>query len=512
LACWFALAAGCSKEAPPPQQRPAPQVTVVTVTPHTIPSVPTFVAQTESSQQVDIVARVSGYLDKIAYQEGDLVKEGQVLFQLDRKPFQAQLDAARGELQAQQARHTTAAANLNRVKPLSEQKALPQSDLDRAQGEFDGSKAAVFSAQAKVTEAELNLGYTTIRSPVTGLASRSSQRQGAYINSLSPDAKLTYVAKIEPIWVNFSVSQNQLAKRQDLVKRGLLAPPKGENYEIELVMPNGDIYPHRGRINFAAPSFSQDTGSFLVRAVLPNPKRELRPGMFVTANLLGTTRPDAIVVPQLAVQQGANGHLVYVVKQDGTAEVRPVLVGDYYGEKDIVIEHGLHAGDRVVVDGVLKVVPGQPVKIAEAGAAEGKGKPPADKGKGETPAGKPEGKAKSSPGPSGAQPNAGAVLPAEVRFAWRSAALDDQGRQVVAAVAAALKGTQDRIRVTGYADARGTQQRNRRFAGERARAVRDALASGGIARDRIELVEPEKVVGEGPAEQARRVEIVRVAG
>src|SRR5262245_38482666 len=124
---------GCSKEAPPPQ-RPAPQVTVVTVKPQTIPAVPSFVAQTESSQQVDIVARVSGYLDKIAYQEGEVVKEGQVLFQIDPKPFKAQLDAARGELQAQEARHTTAAANLNRVKPLSAQKALPQSELDRAQG------------------------------------------------------------------------------------------------------------------------------------------------------------------------------------------------------------------------------------------------------------------------------------------------------------------------------------------------------------------------------------------
>jgi membrane fusion protein (multidrug efflux system) len=231
---------------------------------------------------------------------------------------------------------------------------------------------------------------------VTGLASRSTQRQGAYINSLSPEAKLTYVARIEPIWVNFSVSQNQLAKRQDLVKRGLLALPKGENYEIEVVMPNGDIYPYRGKINFASPSFSQDTGSFLVRAVLPNPKRELRPGMFVTANLHGTTRPDAILVPQLAVQQGSNGHLVYVVKADGTAEVRPVVVGDYYGEKQIVVEHGLRAADRVVVDGVLKVVPGQPVQIVEAGAADAKGKPPAEKGKGEggAPAPKSEGKGK----------------------------------------------------------------------------------------------------------------------
>jgi membrane fusion protein (multidrug efflux system) len=314
-----------------------------------------------------------------------VVKEGQLLFQLDPKPFQAQLEAARGELQAQQARFTTAQANLGRVKPLAQQNALSQSDLDKAQGEFDSAKAAVYAAQAKVTEAELNLGYTTIRSPVTGLASRAVQRQGAYINAQSESANLTYVAAIDPIWVNFSISQNQLAKWRDEIGKKLLLEPKNRDYDIEIVMPDGAILPQRGKINFSDPSFSQDTGSFLVRAVLPNPKRELRPGMFVTAYAKGALRPDAIVVPQLAVQQGSNGHLVYVVKADATAEVRPVIVGDYYGEKEIVILTGLHPGDRVVVDGVLKVTAGQPVKIVEpgeaAGAKAGAPAPKADAGK-----------------------------------------------------------------------------------------------------------------------------------
>lgn len=370
--CTAAFAAlvftACSKEAPPPP-RPAPEVTVITVKTQNIPYIPNFVAQTESSRQVNIVARVSGYLDKIAYQEGEVVKEGQLLFQLDPKPFQAQLDAARGELQSQQARFTTAEANLRRVKPLTEQNALSQSDLDRAQGEFDASKAAVYAAQAKVTEAELNLGYTTIRSPVTGLASRSQQRQGAYINSLASDANLTYVAAIDPIWVNFSVSQNLTAKWREEREKKQLIRPKNDDYEVEIVLSDNTPYPYKGKINFAAPSFSQDTGSFLVRAVLPNPKRELRPGMFVTAYVKGALRPNAIVVPQLAVQQGSNGHIVYVVGQGGVAEVRPVIVGDYYGEKDIVILTGLREGDQVVVEGVLKVVPGRPVKIAEPGAA-----------------------------------------------------------------------------------------------------------------------------------------------
>jgi len=361
-------AAGCSKEEPA-AQRPAPVVTVMAVTPQAIPYSVSFVAQTESSRQVDIVARVSGFLDRIAYKEGELVQEGQLLFQLDPKPFQAQLESAKGELLAQQARHTTAAANLGRVKPLAQQNALSQADLDKAQGEFDASRAAVFSAQAKVKEAELNLGYTTIRSPVTGFSGRALQRQGAYINAVGDSAKLSYVAAVEPMWVNFSMSQNQLAQIRDLVQKGQLIPPKNQDYQVELVLSDGKPYAHTGRINFADPTFSQDTGSFLVRAVLPNPKRELRPGMFVTANVKGGTRPSAVIVPQLAVQQGSKGHVVYVIKQDGTAELRPVLVGDYSGEQGILIASGLQAGDRVVVDGALKVVPGQPVKIVESGAA-----------------------------------------------------------------------------------------------------------------------------------------------
>ena len=375
------VAAGCSKEAPPPQ-RPVPEVTVITIEPKDIPYVTNFVAQTESSRQVNIVARVSGYLDKIAYQEGEVVKEGQLLFQLDPKPFQAQLEAARGELQSQQARFTTAQANLGRVKPLAQQNALSQSDLDKAQGEFDSAKAAVYSAQAKVTEAELNLGYATIRSPVTGLASRSLQRQGAFINSMAESANLTYVAAVDPVWVTFSVSQNLAAKWRDAFAKKLVIEPKNRDYTVEIVLPDGTRYPYTGKINFADPSFSQDTGSFMVRAVLPNPKKELRPGMFVTAYVSGATRSGAIVVPQLAVQQGSNGHLVYVVNQAGAAEVRPVIVGDYYGEKEIVVT-GLHAGDRVVVDGVLRVVPGQPVKIVEPGVAgaAAKGEPKAGSAK-----------------------------------------------------------------------------------------------------------------------------------
>lgn len=366
LPAFALLLTGCGKDTST-AQRPPPEVSVITVTPTTIPYSPTFVAQTESSRQVDIVARVSGFLDDIAYLEGDLVEENQILFQMDPKPFQAQLDAAKGALAQQAARLQTARQNLARVKPLAAENAVSKKDLDDAVGQAQAAAAAVESARAQVSEAELNLGYTTIRSPLTGVASQSIQREGAYLGAQSQSAYLTYVAALDPIWINFSVSQNQMANIQGMTEKGLLIQPENRNYDVELMLPNGNVYAHTGKINFADPSFSQDTGSFLVRASFPNPKAELRPGMFVTAIVKGIVRPNAIVIPQLAVQQGSNGHLVYVVREDGTAEVRPVVVGDYEGDKDIVIVSGLQAGDRVVVEGVLKVVAGQPVKIAEPG-------------------------------------------------------------------------------------------------------------------------------------------------
>jgi membrane fusion protein (multidrug efflux system) len=283
----LAVLAGCGKSEQQAPERPPAPVSVMTVAPQSIPYVATFVAQTESSQQVEIVARVSGFLDRISYGEGELVKAGQVLFQLDPKPFQAQLQAARGELKAQEARLSTARANLDRVKPLAEQNALSRADLDRAQGEFDSASAAVYAAEAKVKEADLNLGYTTIRSPVTGLASRSLQRQGAFINAMSESAQLTYVAAIDPIWVNFNISQNQIASYRELIAAGQVVPPPSNDYTVEVALSDGQVYPKTGTINFADPSFSLDTGSFLVRAVIPNPRRDLRPGMFVTANVKG---------------------------------------------------------------------------------------------------------------------------------------------------------------------------------------------------------------------------------
>ena len=353
--------AGCGKEESTGQA--GTEVTIVKVTPKDTPVSIEFVGKTQSSRRVEIRSRVEGFLEKRLYTEGTLVQEGQELFQMDQKPFQAQLDAANAELAQQKARLRTATANLKRVKPLAAQNALPQKELDDSEGAYRSARAAVEAAQAKVVQAELDLGYTTIVSPVTGLSSFAKQREGAYIG-IGTDSLLTYVAQLEPMWVEFSVSENQILKARKDEATGIIVLPKEGDFEVEIKLADGSVYPHTGYITFADAALSEETGTFLMRAEMPNPEMALRPGQFVRAYLKGAVRPNAIVLPQRAVQQGAKGSFVWVVDEKGQAEFRPIKVGPWHGEQWF-IEEGLHADEAVVVDGALRLRAGAPVKIVE---------------------------------------------------------------------------------------------------------------------------------------------------
>ena len=355
------LFVGC-KKGDVSQVRPPAQVSVIKIIPQDTPLVVEFVAQTQSSHQVEIRARVNGFLDERTYVEGTLVHAGDIMFRMDPKPFQAQLDAAQGELAQQQARLRTAQANLARVKPLVEQDALSQKDLDDAIGQEQTAAAAVESAKANVEEARLNLGYTKIITPVTGLSSYARVQDGAYINQ--SNSLLTYVSQVDPIWVTFSMSENDVLKYRGEEARGQLVSPKEKAYEVEVELGDGSIFPERGRITFADAELNQQTGTFLVRATFPNPKDLLRPGQFVRARVHGAMRPKAILVPQRAVQQGGKGHFVWVINAENKAEQRPVVVGDWL-ENDWFITEGLNAGDRVVVDGGLTLRPGEPVMVMD---------------------------------------------------------------------------------------------------------------------------------------------------
>jgi membrane fusion protein (multidrug efflux system) len=363
LTCLFALAfaAGCGKHKPPAEAAGPVEVTVMTVAPQDTPVSFEYVGQTESSHQVEIRARVSGFLDRRLYTEGSTVKAGQVLFQQDPRPFEVQLKAAEGALAEQKARLRIEEQNLAQVQPLAERNALSQKDLDDAIGQRDAAAAAVQTAQANVDAARLNLSYTTITSPVTGLSSYARVQDGAYV---SPEnSLLTYVEQVDPVWVNFTLSDNEmLAYRQQSEKGTLRLPPKGE-YKVELILADGSVYPHPGRITFANANYDSQTGSYLLRATLPNPEGAIRPGEFVRVRVSGPVRVNAVLVPQEAVLQGAKGHFVVLVDKDGKAQIRPVQVGAWQGD-DWFIDSGLSAGDVVVTDGVARLSPGAPVKIA----------------------------------------------------------------------------------------------------------------------------------------------------
>ncbi|WP_225774317.1 efflux RND transporter periplasmic adaptor subunit [Pseudomonas sp. Marseille-Q5115] len=336
----------------------------MTVTARDTPVTFEFVAQTQSSREVEIRARVAGFLDRRLYTEGDLVKAGQTLFQMDRKPFEAALTSAQGQMAQQQARYEVAKATLARIRPLAAQNAVSKMDLDNAVGSERETRAAVLAAEGAVRTAQLNLSYTTITSPLGGVSSDAKKQEGSYVTP-GESGLLTSVAQMDPMYVNFSLSENETLKYRDEIAAGRLVFPARSDFVVEVVLADGTVAPEKGKVSFLAPSFSQETGTFMVRAVLANPTGLLRPGQFVRAMAKGAVRPKAILVPQKAVLEGSKSHFVWVVDGQGKAEQRIVEVGEWQGD-NWFISNGLRTGERIVVDGALRVSAGSPIHIVEA--------------------------------------------------------------------------------------------------------------------------------------------------
>ncbi|MEO8306371.1 MAG: efflux RND transporter periplasmic adaptor subunit [Betaproteobacteria bacterium] len=469
---------GCGKEQKKDAARPPTEVTALTVAPRDVPITSVFVAQTQSSQAVNIAARVSGFLDKRVYTEGAVVKAGQVLFKMDPKPFQAQVDAAQAAMQRNQAALDVATANLARTKPLAQQNALSQKDLDDAQGQYEQSAAAVAQSKAQLDSAKLDLSYTTIKSPVDGVSSFAAVADGTYVNP--QNSQLTTVSVLTPMWINFSLSENEMERVRTQVKQGLLRLPPGNQFEVEIELVDGTLFPYKGRITFADPSYNSQTGTFLIRASVDNPAGVLRPNQYVRTRLQGAIRPNAILVPQRAVQQGAKGHFLWIATKDDKAELRPVVVGDWYGESWF-ISQGLAAGDRVVVDGALRLAADAPLKV--------------------TPYVPKPGTAESAP----VSRPPGATF--TVHFAAGRAALDAEAQRLLDGSAPAMKAGTNPIDVTGYANRSGNHSTNVDLAKRRSVAVRDALVAQGIPAERVHVKPPLDVTGSGSEYDAQRIDI-----
>jgi len=363
-----ALAVACGHKQEGARGAPGPaEVTAVTVTPRPVEIPFEAPARLQGSREVEVRARVRGILEAWLYDEGQPVRQGQVLFRIDPAPYAAAVDRAQGAVGEADATLARTERDVKRLAPLVKTNAVSQREYDDAVSARDLASAALESARAALRSAQLELDYTTVTAPVSGISGRALQSQGALVDP-NANSLLTTIARIDPIWALFTLPAPDLARLQGELARG---GKKMRDVEAEIVLADGSRFPARGKLNFAGSTVDPNTGSVELRAEVANPNGVLLPGQFVRVVLHGAERKDGILVPQQAVMQGPQGRFVYVVGADSTAAVRPLELGSWIGDQWLV-DSGLAAGDRVITDGILKVRPGSPVH-AVAAADSGSG-------------------------------------------------------------------------------------------------------------------------------------------
>ena len=339
------------------------EVSVFTVEAKTLPASFEYTGQTTGSREVEVRARVAGILLKRNFTEGKAVKAGDSLYTIDPAPFAAALARSEADVAAAAARYDQAQRNAARLKPLYAEKAVSQKDYDDAISAENIGAADLKAARARLVQDRLNLDYTKVEAPISGVASRSQRSEGTLVSG--PDMLLTTVVQVDPIWVLFGVPDNEASRIRKDLESGRLQMPKGGVFEVELRLADGSVFPKRGRQNFSDIKINPATGTRESRAEIPNPNGALKPGEFVRVSLQGAVRPNATTVPQRAVLEGPQGKFVYVVSDKSVAEARPVVLAEWAGN-DWIVTEGLKPGDKVIIDGLMKLGPGAPVKIAEA--------------------------------------------------------------------------------------------------------------------------------------------------
>ncbi len=336
---------------------PPPLVSVMTMKKENVPVNRVYVGQTEGSNSVEVRAQVSGILMKRTYEEGQRVKQGDVLFEIEPDTYKAALDRAKGTLAQTQALYTQAQQTLNRVLPLYKQNAVSQQDRDNAQAAFNAAKADVEAARAAVTEAEIELAHAYVKAPVTGYTSKAYYSMGNLISE--EGSLLTVMNTIDPIYANFAISSPEYMEEQKLIAEGRMRIPYRK---AELII-NNMTYETPGEIVFMDSQVNPTTSVIDWRASFPNPNAQILPGQFARVRIIGPELVDALMVPQRAILQTQGGTMVIVVKENNIAEYRPVTFSYSIGEMRLV-ESGLSEGERIIVEGVNKVRPNSPVRLA----------------------------------------------------------------------------------------------------------------------------------------------------
>jgi RND family efflux transporter MFP subunit len=350
------LLAGCGKkeEMAPPAP---PEVLVMAAAEADVPIFSEAIATLDGSTNTQIHAQVSGYLIRQAYQEGSVVKPGDLLFEIDPKPFQADLDKAQADLANKQAQALRTRQNLDRYTALVKSGAVSQQEYQNEVQSNLSAQADVDAAQASVTTAKINLGYTRITSPITGVAGRAIPGVGDLI---SPSVTLTTVSTVDPIQADFTLPEQFYLDHADGIAKVSAMPLQDRPESIEMILADGTPYPKKGRFYYVNRQIQTSTGALTAYALFPNPDRVLRPGQYVKVRDITHHLTGAVLIPQRSVTQLQGINQVMVVKPDNTVEVRNVTTGDLAGSFWIITS-GLKAGERVVVEGIQKCREGAPV-------------------------------------------------------------------------------------------------------------------------------------------------------
>jgi len=363
-----------SAKAPPP-----PEIVAYTVKRADIPLHMAYMGQTAGSREVQVRARVGGILLRRNYEEGQPVRQGELMFEIDPAPYQAALEQAKGALGQTEATLVQAERDAKRMETLYKGDVVAKKDYDDARTTQDSAKAAVEAARGKVREASLNLEWTKVTAPISGLTSKETKSEGSLISTTSDSSLLTTINRVDPLYVNFSMSGPEMLRLRKDLAAGKVVIGAGGDYVVRLVLPDGSVYKEPGRINFTDTQVDATTGVVKVRAEFKNPDGSVLPGQFVRVRLEGAHYKDALAVPQGAVLNTQQGAMVWVLDAANKVSPRPIVLGQSVGN-DYLVDKGLINGDRIVAEGIIKVRPGMIVRVRQDNApaqAEGSGKPAA---------------------------------------------------------------------------------------------------------------------------------------
>jgi membrane fusion protein, multidrug efflux system len=366
--------------APPPP----PEVGVLLAMPAETPLPVEYAGRVLGIRNVEVRPRVGGLLLTREYNEGAKVRQGDVLFRIDPATYEVALSRAEAQRQQAQAALRQAEENFKRIEQLSSKAIATERQLDDALAQRDQARASVQLAEAEIRNARLNLEYTTVVAPVSGVTALQSPPVGTLIQA--QETLLTTITPLDPAYVRFSFTDTEAQEFRELNQRRA-KPISAEDLTVELHYGNGTVYPHTGRIDTAAQRVDLQTGTIEARAIFPNPDGTLLPGQFVRIVVRGVSLPDAIVIPNGAISQGPQGPSVFVVGENDVAQARPVRLGQEVADS-VVVQDGLKGGDRVIVDGLIRVRPGAPVRPVSAARPTQPGQslaPTAENGRGARP-------------------------------------------------------------------------------------------------------------------------------